>query len=580
MARIAGSERQNAMAELGGIRFLKNALLAPLGTKVRPLTSPTPFPAIGATSFVTRHDHHNIEVKTVSDLGSAPSLVETDIYLFAPKNFALGTIGKQELAEDFRSRMRLSSPVAGEQGAAAFEKALGDLQRSLSAYEQQMRVSKESSQLAELLCEAILDAVRELCTVVSGTLKHGASEHARQFFLSHSLLATEDVCIGGLRLLSNHVRSVQGMVLRVRNSLVSENEVPRTMFGAFDEFMSQLYVQYLASIHAEFDRIVKPEAVTALTYDAERETLEEILNQLQAEEGRHRSARDLCPNSSGDEIARERRLLRLSQLKKFFQSKSFVDITRHQGTKGISESVAAAGTAVAAIIAALLERYSRPEVGEAAVHGMVVIGAGVLFYVLRDRMKDRAKTHFQATAQKYLPDYEQKLFAQSKRIGKVKEWFRLRDSKTLTPDILKLRHSAAAHEMEKRLAEDVLHCRRIQEVDASLLIAEGASRGDSTSSRSLHESTRINFERYLKHMDDPFKDLTDLDASGKLSYSRSHRVYHFHLCVKTRSRPIESHWSNKLLSIGAKPTADKEQTLLYRVVIDKNGVVRIEDLTL
>lgn len=556
------------MADLQGIRFLKNALLSPLGSKVHSLTSANPFPSITATSIVTRHDHHNIEVKTVSDLGSAPSVVETDIYLFAPKTFELGNIGKDELIEDFRSRMRLASPVIGEQGAVAFEQALTDLRECIQSFESHQASRNPSAEIADPLCEKILDSIRELSTVVLGTLKHGASEHTRQFFLSHSLLTTDDVCVGGLRLLAANVRSVHDMILRVRLVCQSKFEAPTAMFSTFDEFLSQSYVQYLGTIRAEVDRLQKPENVKAQPYVAERELLESILNDFQTEEAAYRSTQLIVPQ--GDEetdLDRERRLLRLSQLKKFFQSKSFVDITREHGTKKVTESMAAIGTAIAAILAAIaafiFDHYSR---SSAALNGLFVFGAGgagVLFYVLRDRMKDRAKSHLQATAQKFLPDFEQQLLAQSKKIGKVKEWFRLRETKALPKEILQMRHSAAAHEMEKRLPEDVLHCRRIQEVNASLLI----SKGDATSSRSLHENTRINVERYLKHMDDPFKELTELDSSGRFRQSRSHRVYHFYLCVKTVSKPVESRWATRLLSVGAAPTAKKEQSLLYLSLI-------------
>ncbi|RYZ65194.1 MAG: hypothetical protein EOP05_20950, partial [Proteobacteria bacterium] len=426
------------MAELQGIRFLKNALLSPLGSKVHSFTSSSPFPSITATSIATRHDHHNIEVKTVSDLGSAPSIVETDIYLFAPKNFELSAIGKEELSADFRSRMRLSSPVIGEQGAASFEKALNDLKDCVVRFDTHMSSKRSSGELLEPL------------------------------------------------LLAANVRSVHDMIARVRASALSKHDATDAMFSTFDEFLSQMYVQYLGTVRAELDRIEKPETVKASIYTTEREMLEKILDRFQAEEAGHRTKQMICAQGAEEsELDRERRLLRLSQLKKFFQSKTFVDITRQQGTKKVTESMAAIGTLLAAVLAATVERFSRPEIGAAAVNGMYFIGAGVLLYVLRDRLKDRAKTHLQATAQKYLPDFEQQLMAQSKKIGKIKEWFRLRDPKTLPKEIVALRHSAAAHEMEKRLPEDVLHCRRIQEVDASLLIAKG----DATTSRSLHENT-------------------------------------------------------------------------------------------
>jgi hypothetical protein len=180
-----------------------------------------------------------------------------------------------------------------------------------------------------------------------------------------------------------------------------------------------------------------------------------------------------------------------------------------------------------------------------------------------------------------LPDFEQQLMANDRKIGRVKEWFRLRSAAELPEPIKELRKFASSHEMEKRLPEDVVHCRKIQELGASVRVDASNNRmkkGDVTSTRSLHENTRINIERYLKHMDDPFKELTDLDVDGRFCQSLSHRVYHFYLCVKTVSRPAESRLARHLQSIGASAPPKREQTLLYRVVLDKNGIVRLEDL--
>ena len=91
------------MAEFEALSTLRNVLLAPL-TKVRPEAETTDLPSHSANSTVSRHDHHNIEVKTVSELGNHPSMVETDLYLFVPRSFEIASVGKAELPHTHSTR--------------------------------------------------------------------------------------------------------------------------------------------------------------------------------------------------------------------------------------------------------------------------------------------------------------------------------------------------------------------------------------------------------------------------------------------------------------------------------------------
>ena len=563
------------MADTLGFTIIKHALLAPLQSVSKAKgQNENPRP-LNATSYVDVHDHHNIEIKTVSDLGSAPSFVETDIFLFVPRSFEITNFEKTEITRDFRTRMRLSAPVSGEQGLAAFESALSELEAARNRLEDVLSKANHIVDLADPMCEALLESTRDLCAVVTGSLKHSASEETRNVFLSHSVFTTEDSCLTSLRRISEKASQTFEIIARLRAQATSKYSAPDAIFAILDEYVSQAYVQYLGTVRAELERIRKPDAFTNSGYELERARTLEALDRLQKNEAKYRLRFGACASGEETDIDRERRLLRMSQLKKFFQSKSFVDVSRQHPAKRFSESTALIGTAGAAALAAFVQEASmNGMVAKSASHAFVVMSLGVLVYVLRDRLKDRAKETLRQQAMKILPDSEQILVAQENRIGAVKEWFRVRDSKDLPVNVQGLRRAACVHEMEKRLPEDVLHCRRTQEVDASML----AGQGGTTVTRSLHENTRINFERYLKHMDDPFKELTDLDPSGRFSQSLSHRVYHFHLCVKTTSRPQENKWTQKLLSVGAKPGSRLEQTLIYRIVLDKNGIVRIEDL--
>ncbi|MEK7356851.1 MAG: hypothetical protein AAB250_10400 [Bdellovibrionota bacterium] len=560
------------MAEFHGLTSLKHALLAPLSSKPRTTTQHKH----NATCYVDRHDHHNIEIKTVSDIGSAPSTVETDIFLFVPRSFEVASFEKSDLSRDWRTRMRLSAPVTGEQGAAAFEDALATIESSRKRLEGALEAGDAPVvDIAHPMCEEAIEATRDLCAIVTGSLKHGATEESRSLFLSHSVFTTEDSCISSLKRLKDHAGATREVIARVRNATRSAHAAAAAIFAILDEYLSQAYIQYLNTVRTELERVPMPASLANSGYELEHARTIETLDRLQSEEAKYRVRFGSCATGAETELERESRLLRLSQLKKFFQSKSFVDVTRQHPATKFSESTALVGTAAAAGIAAFVQWwFFDTRFANTATSAFIVVTVGVIVYVLRDRLKDRAKETLRQHAMRILPDSEQHLMAQDHRIGTVKEWLRVRDAKDLPQSVLQVRRASSAHEMEKRLPEDVLHCRRVQEVDPSSLVGQGGT----LITRSLHENTRINFDRYLKHMDDPFKELIDLDPSGRFQQSLSHRVYHFYICVKTIARPQMSRWSKKLLAAGAKPAQTHEQTLLYRIVLDKNGIVRVEDL--
>jgi hypothetical protein len=573
------------MTDFQGLISLKSVFLAPL-TRPRARTVTARLPG-NSTSFITRHDHHNIEVKTVSELTPEPSVVETDIFFFVPRSFELPAVGKNELIRDFRSRMRVALPACMDHSARLFESSLAAFDASLDRLQSELQ-SDPLLDPGHPLCEELLESTKDLCAVVAGVLKNETAETLRQLFLSHTLMTTEHACIEGLLKFGESAVGVQSLIDRMRSidalkvrpfgdrtSTLFELNLssPLSVFDILDEYVSQLYVQYLVKIRSELSKQVCPQTnnVDPANYAQARFDLESSLDRLQAKEARYRQRFGASKPSSETEIEREHRLLRLSHLKKFFQSKTFVDVSRRPAGRGISESTATIGTAMAAIVAALVERFSRPEITDVAFQGLFVLSFGVIFYVLRDRLKDRAKTMFQRKVSQILPDFEQQLVAGERRIGTVKEWFRILARKDVPESVLRLRREHSASEMESRLPEDVFHCRKVQEVHSDRI-----SNDRFGAKRALHENTRVNIERYLKHMDDPFKDFNDLDLSGRVLRSRSHRIYHFYICVRNVARPLETPWKN--VGLRLSPAIRNEQILLSRVVLDKNGVVRIEDL--
>ncbi len=531
---------------------------------------------------VTRHDHHNIEIKATLEVHDKFVRSELDVYLFVPRSFEILSLGKDELQKDFRSRARLAIPLGKGKAQTALETLRTHLKNQIEVFFEAFEKGELVSAPDHPLHRELLESTKDLCAVVSETLKKNSIEQAKLIFYAHSLLTTSDASINALNETMISARSTGELIEDVRQMLAprGRNNVP--IFSLLNEFISQLYIQYLGNVRQELEKHQSPPpAIDEAGYSTARKGLESELDRLQANEASTRIKFGLAQVMNKNEIERERHLIRMTHLKKFFQSKTFIDITKQVPAKKFSESTAAAGTAVAGIVAATLQQFHQPDMVNFASQGLFVIGFGVIIYVLRDRVKDWTIARFAETTSRFTSDIEQHLWAKDRRIGTVREWFRLTEKKKIDQEVQEKRHQASHSEMELELLEDIFHYRKVEDLNCFPTGTNGhGSPIQNIEHRALHENLRINLERHLKLMDDPFKELTELDLFGKLKSSTSHRVYHFYLVVRARLRTSEvalypRPWWRRGASIPSN--LQEEHTTTYRVVLDKNGVVRIEE---
>lgn len=559
-------------------------------------------PATKTIMQISRHDHHNLEIKSVIEFARIPQKITTEVFLYFPKSFEIGLVGKQELAKDFRTRLRLSMPTQLGYEDENFNIALAELKRANSRYELEAIANKAMGQeIPSDLRDGILEASKDLAAIVAERLKRFSTEHGRQFFVSQSLLSTSASRSIGFEQFDKNLQGVRRKVEALRESMHVRTEEGRQLNSLLDEYASQLYVQYLGAVAKEFNQYESthvterteptgPEVFNDTSSgsiidgdagcESSRRRARLTLQALQEDEALYRKNRCWSFDTETD-IEREQHLIRLSQLKKFFQSKTFVDVAKTQAAQRVNESTALVGTAVAAITAAILEQFGRKNVATLASQGLLVVGLGVILYVLRDRMKDWARAKLQEKAMVLIPDFETVLVANQKRFGISREWLQIQPSKSVDAEVTEARHAESVIDRSLRLPEDVLYLRRVFFLDP------GFDAQDQT--RSLHENVRLNLDRHLKFMDDPFKDLTDLEADGRIVFSRSHRVYHFHMVTRTTlltgpfAKPSRLRvWKHAVLAImGVKtklPDPDKTEIATHRVVLDKSGIVRVENL--
>lgn len=585
------------------VSVVSNSVSFVLPDNLRPRKSTAPdSPKPKTIMQISRHDHHNLEIKSVIEFARIPQKITTEVFLYFPRSFEIGLVGKPELAKDFRTRLRLSMPTQVGYEDENFNIALAELKRANSRYELETIANKAMGQeIPSDLRDEILEASKDLAAIVAERLKRFSGEHGRQFFVSQSLLANSASRSIGFDQFDKNLQGVRRKVEALRESMRVRTEEGRQLNSLLDEYASQLYVQYLGAVAKEFNQYesahiterTEPtgprefnDTTSGSTIDGDagcesaRRRARQTLQALQEDEALYRKNRCWSFDTETD-LEREQHLIRLSQLKKFFQSKTFVDVAKTQAAQRVNESTALIGTAIAAVTAAILEQFGRKNVATLASQGLLVVGLGVILYVLRDRMKDWARVKLQEKAMVLIPDFETVLVANQKRFGVSREWLQIQQSKSVEPAVTEARHAESVIDRSLRLPEDVLYLRRVFFLDP------GFDAQDQT--RSLHENVRLNLDRHLKFMDDPFKDLTDLEADGSIVFSRSHRVYHFHMVTRTAlltgpfAKPSKLRvWKHAVLALmGIKtklPDPDKIEIATHRVVLDKSGIVRVENL--
>ena len=360
---------------------------APKAVSTQPLAQPTE--KVGEPSLsvqLTRHDHHNLELKTGFDLGGELTQGQLELYLYFPSNVHVRGATQAELVSDFHSRARLSFPRNAPNDPALLLQEVDSLDRLLD----QLADSnpKVSEQVPELVERVFVEA-RRVGAIFGETIRSLGASHQRRIFLTHSRAAVNCDPSAELIEVANSITDVAGLTDRVRRVCVRDTGAPLPVLELLGNYASHLLVAYLAGVHAE---LVKMRAggtkLDRSKYEAGWEALGSMLSSLQSQE-----AALACKNFPHleDEVERELHLVRLSHMKKFFQSDMFVDVARRQSLQRFSEPAAVGATLFAAIWAALFQEAVNPQWVHVGFRGVFVICMGVVFYAFRDRLKEILK---------------------------------------------------------------------------------------------------------------------------------------------------------------------------------------------
>jgi|GEM_PF-2077728 len=473
-------------------------------------------------SSLTRHDHHSVEFKSFIETERNFFKVETDLYLFAPRSVHMAAWKPMELSHDFRTRLRLSVPTQSDGGQSVMNSAIYRLGHARRENKNDFAVTPSET---DFFAGEITSAAKFVAASFNELLK--------------SLSRTS----------AESVATAQKVVVSIRHvARMEKSDAQLPVLNLLDEYVSYLYIQFLNSV-----KLATNEAITL---------------EVELAEGAHRRAAKYLMPATSDESQFEEIILRVSHLKKFFQSDTYIEAERKKTGKRVTEPAAALGAALAGVWAIFFDKLNKPELVNFGFRGIFVLTFGVAAYVLKDRFKDKFKVILAKKAAKILADTEQHLYAHNKKIGRIKEWFSLKNSANLPKDILDARWRGCSSEVEKMLPEDVFHYRKIQDFER-----KSTRKIDAI---AIQEIMRINLDRYLRYMDDPFKDFSFIDENDHLEVRKSHRVYHFYFGVKNTYHNEMRRRFNRITPSAPPATSNLQ---LFRIVMDKKGVSRIEEVS-
>ncbi|MCC6277864.1 MAG: hypothetical protein IT289_08130 [Oligoflexia bacterium] len=485
-----------------------------------------------------RHDHHSLELNSSMKLEGSTTQGELRLYMFFPQTFQLPSNKKEDVIGDFHSRARLASPRDMDLDTEEFGRELEILRDLID----QDTVGENQ--------ERIFQHIRHLGAVCGEYIKTHKSRQKRELTLMFSKANAGPVDLDeGLAKLCFETERLARAVESLRELLA--NELLRTMPVAklLSQYVNQIFLDYLGSIKGQLDQAERQKAAQSRVASWVR--FERMLDQLREREFNRLRIKNDPRTILEDEVEREMMVFKLSQMKKFFQSEMFVEVSAQQALKKYSEPIAAGAAAFAALWAAVFENLGSSGFSQVGFKGVFVICLSIAVYALKDRLKDRFRAVFLKKMGGYLPDVERDLKAQGKKFGEMKEWIFIKSSNQVDSEIRNFRQSACISDAEKYLPEHVLYYRRLFNVERP--------QGSSQDQLALMDVTRINVQRFLRHMDDAFKTVRLLDENGNFARVSSHRIYPVYVTLESCLDQVC-------------------QRQLYRVVMDKNGIVRVEAL--
>ncbi len=309
----------------------------------------------------------------------------------------------------------------------------------------------------------------------------------------------------------------------------------------------------------------------------------ELLENTLLSEMEYREAENLIRISDQtDKSMRERYYYRLGLLKKYVSEVLFLRVENLRKDKLYRNLVAAAGAALAALWAGLidLQRFylmassnNSQDLSDFTLRFFLIVIVGVVAYIFKDRIKELSREFFYSQLKHKLPDYEFEMVLdhyhrenqrlEHVRVGYVQQMMRFLSRDHLPAEIQYIRDMGHRTVLDPERHEHILHFSQTLQVDTHTMARQ------TEQIQRLHNILRFNVAAFLEKLDTPDKTLRYYDLQNGLAMIKAPKVYHVNVVFRYSSQRED-------------PSEDRlpkhYEFERIRLILDKSGIQRIEPI--
>lgn len=319
-------------------------------------------------------------------------------------------------------------------------------------------------------------------------------------------------------------------------------------FRYVDEFFSNAIEECLVMLLKHHDSLeqVSPQSHNTIT-------------QLIINEKLYRKRRNLGPKSSKASLhINEAVLYRQGLLNRFVietLSLGHVRLASEEKHRHVIGAIAA-GIAMTVYLTLLAWKAST-----LVINSISFIFFAAFFYVIKDRIKEGFKTLYSKRAHHWFPDYSTEITNSTKlKVGSLTENFTFMDVNQLPKPILKIRNHRFHEELQAlHRHETIIQYKREITLNPAVLKREERR-------KAVTIIFRLNIHRFLQKTSNSLQTHMAFDTyTHEISEKLLPKVYHLNLI-------IQDSWMQEDMNL-------KTEIKAYRVVVDKNGIKRVEHIT-
>lgn len=505
------------------------------------------------------HFRDNLQFELQSDvapLADARINISTqELYFFIPQALQINqyTFSKEQFYKDRTNLIRFKTPEFTFAELIDANNTQSPLQRIISLKDADLSCKLNSSEPPFSAPESVLqDELKLLANIARSALR----TQIRAFV---QLLSKPNVQIAP----GEHIEAISTFckdVTKFRNVFwkVLEECLPKwheSVLQGFlyvDEFISHRIDYYMTGF-LQFVRSVELEYVHTIDH--------EVCDLIGAEK-KHRQKYFKEPedffkeDDKEQEGEREKLLYHKSLLNKYVMDALLLLIERRSWGEKYGNIVAGIAAGIAMLVYVLLLFLNVPYFG---INSLPFLLLTVIFYVLKDRIKDTLKSIFHQHAVRLFSDYTTEIHMPNgqKNLGEVKEFFSFVGQKDLSDEVKKIRHERFQNDLSQfKQPETVLYYKK------EILLNERFSARRSRRHK-LHNIFLFNVHLLLEKASNPEEVMGSLDLNTmEIRELCLPKVYYLNIIMKN------SYLVKKdLLHVDFKA---------FRVVLDKNGIKNVE----